>query len=145
MQRLIERQALRGAAEELRSDLQFLRAAAVSRGQPLWLSTTQNALGGSCYVIYAGVKGDCSCLPSGSTACAAGAQVLKTVGFDAGGNVQLQRASTFGIEPVRGAATPTATLTLFNRAGDAVRQIVNVMGRVRTCSPDALVPGYSAC
>jgi type IV fimbrial biogenesis protein FimT len=144
VQRWLERQALRGAADELRTDLQFLRAAAVSRGQMLWLGV-QNTPSGSCYVIYAGARGDCSCTPA-AAACAAGAEALKTVGFEAGGRLQLQSTTgLLGIEPVRGTATPTATFGVITRSGLSVRELVNVMGRVRACSPGGVVPGYKAC
>lgn len=144
MRRMIERQALRGAADELRADLQYLRTAAVSRGETLWLSV--HAANGSCYVMYAGNREDCSCEPAGVARCAAGAEALKVVGFGTGTAVQLQAtASLLGIEPLRGTVTPTATLKLIGRGGAAVHQLVNVMGRVRTCSPDAAVPGYKAC
>ena len=144
MRRLIERQGLKGAADELRTDLQYLRTAAVSRGQTLWLGVQSGE--GSCYVLYAGDRGDCRCEPSGTASCAAGAEPLKVVGFGMGSAVQLQgTASLLGIEPLRGTVTPTATLKLIGRSGDAVHQLVNVMGRVRTCSPSAAVAGYKAC
>jgi type IV fimbrial biogenesis protein FimT len=31
------------------------------------------------------------------------------------------------------------------RSGAAVHQIVNVMGRVRSCSPEPALPGFRAC
>jgi type IV fimbrial biogenesis protein FimT len=144
MQRMIDRQALRGAADELRTNLQYLRTAAVTRGQTVWLGL--QAANGGCYVLYAGGREDCSCEPSGAAHCAAGAEALKVVGFGAGSAVQLQAtASLLGIEPLRGTVTPTATFRLIGRGGEAVHQLVNVMGRVRTCSPGAAVPGYKAC
>jgi type IV fimbrial biogenesis protein FimT len=44
---------------------------------------------------------------------------------------------------VKGTVTPTASIQLRSAAGQ-LRQVVNVMGRVRTCTPDG-VPGYRAC
>jgi type IV fimbrial biogenesis protein FimT len=144
MHRMIERQALRGAADELRGDLQYLRTTAVSRGQTLWLALRSGE--GGCYVVYAGERGDCACQPSGTAACAPGAEPLKTVAFDARQGLQLQATTTWlGIEPVRGTVTPTATFKLVGRGGEAVHELVNVMGRVRTCSPGGVVPGYKAC
>lgn len=144
MRRMIDRQALRGAADELRTDLQYLRTAAVSRGRTLWLAV--QAGDGSCYVLYAGDRDECSCEPSGIARCAASAEALKVVGFASGGGVQLQAtAPLLGVEPLRGTVTPTATLRLLSRSGEAVHQLVNVMGRVRTCSPGASVSGYKAC
>jgi type IV fimbrial biogenesis protein FimT len=144
MRRMIERQMLRGAADGLRTDLQFLRTAAVSRGRTLWLGTQGG--NGSCYVLYAGGRGDCSCRPAGAAACAAGAEVLKVVGFEPDAAVQLPAGNTLlAVEPERGMVTPTATLKLVGRGGEAVHTLVNVMGRVRACSPGAAVPGFKAC
>jgi len=145
MRGLVERQALRGSADELRADLQLLRSASIGQGQRLWL-VVQAAAGGSCYLIHSGNNGDCRCDAGGQAACNEGAKALKTVGFRADGKVQLQStAAALAFEPVRGTLTPTATLKLVGRAGAAVHQVLNVMGRARACSPGGAVPGYKAC
>jgi type IV fimbrial biogenesis protein FimT len=48
-------------------------------------------------------------------------------------------------DPLHGTATPTATWRVIARDGRAIHHVVNVMGRVRSCSPDAAVPGHRAC
>jgi type IV fimbrial biogenesis protein FimT len=145
MRALMERQALRGSADELRADLHYLRSASISRGERLWLAVQAGAEG-SCYLIHTGHQGDCQCDASGQSTCNDGAQALKAVGFKPTGRVQLQSTSAaLGFEPARGTVTPTATLKLVNAAGDAVHQVLNVMGRVRACSPGGAVPGYNAC
>ena len=48
-------------------------------------------------------------------------------------------------DPVRGTSTPTATIQLKAASGMALHQVVNIMGRVRTCSPDPVVSGYKRC
>lgn len=145
MQRLIERQKLRGTADELRTDLQFMRAAAVARGEVVWLGVQRDS-GGSCYVVYAGDRGNCGCMPNGESRCTGNTEVLKSAGFDARSPVQLQSTTALvGIEPVRGMATPTVTLQLASRSGESVHEVVNVMGRIRACSPGGTVPGFQAC
>jgi type IV fimbrial biogenesis protein FimT len=145
MRSLIERQTLRGSADELRTDLHYLRSASISRGERLWLAVQAGA-DGSCYLIHSGHQGDCRCDASGHAACDGEAQALKAVGFKAGGRVQLQSTSgALAFEPARGTLTPTATLKLANAAGEAVHHVLNVMGRARSCSPGAKVPGYKAC
>ena len=47
-------------------------------------------------------------------------------------------------DPLHGTSTPTGTLRLVDDAGRAVHHVVNVMGRVRSCTP-AGVPGWRAC
>jgi type IV fimbrial biogenesis protein FimT len=46
---------------------------------------------------------------------------------------------------VRGTVTPTGTVTVATANGRALKQTVNIMGRVRSCSPDGAVLGYRAC
>ena len=45
---------------------------------------------------------------------------------------------------MHGTSTPTGTLRLVDSRGRAVHHVVNVMGRVRSCTP-AGVPGWRAC
>jgi type IV fimbrial biogenesis protein FimT len=45
----------------------------------------------------------------------------------------------------RGTVTPTGTLRLRLADGRAVHHVVNIMGRVRTCSPAGRVAGHPAC
>lgn len=141
-----DRQALRGAANELRADLQFLRSAAVARDRTLRFASSA-APSGSCYVLHAGSPGACSCDGTGRVACTGGTEVLKSVAFGLAGAPQLKASTAeIAIDPDRGTVTPTATLKLMSpRSGEAIEHVVNVMGRVRSCSPDARVPGYEAC
>ena len=145
MRELAERQALRGSADALRADLQLLRSTSLAQGQRLWLAV-QASGSGSCYLIHSGDKGDCHCDAAGQAACSEGARAYKAVGFRPDGSVQLQStAAALAFEPLRGTLTPTATLKLVGRAGEAVHEVLNVMGRARACSPAGRVPGYAAC
>ena len=142
---LLDRQALRGGADELRTDLQHLRAASIARGETLWFAT-QASTAGSCYVIHSGSSGDCRCDAGGHATCTGDAQALKAVGFRADGRLQLQStASALAFDPWRGTLTPTATLKLIGPHGEAVHQVMNVLARARTCSPGGSVGGYAAC
>jgi type IV fimbrial biogenesis protein FimT len=48
-------------------------------------------------------------------------------------------------DSAKGTSTPTGTLRLMGKDQRAVHLVVNIMGRVRSCSPDSAVPGYKAC
>ena len=54
-------------------------------------------------------------------------------------------AASVLFDPLHGTATPTGTLRVTGASGRAIHHIINVMGRVRSCSPQAAVPGYRAC
>ncbi|OYU94981.1 MAG: hypothetical protein CFE45_19905, partial [Burkholderiales bacterium PBB5] len=44
----------------------------------------------------------------------------------------------------KGTVTPTATLVVADRDGRSVRQVINIMGRLRACSPTGAA-GFSRC
>jgi len=143
-QSFIEKQRLDGAAAQLANDIQFARAEAVLRNTGLRLSV-QAKPWGSCYVIHSGAADQCSCSESGAAQCSDGAQQIKTVQLPAAESVALQGVGSILFDPLHGTSTPTGTLKLVSASGRAVHHVVNVMGRVRTCSPQGAVPGYAVC
>jgi len=147
-QHFIEKQRLDGAAAELASDIQFARAEAVLRNTGLRLSL-HGLPWGSCYVIHTGAKDQCRCAASGPAQCSGDAQQVKTVQLRADSRIALQgNVSSILFDPLHGTGTPSGTLKLVAASGRAVHHVVNVMGRVRTCSPRAAaapVAGYRAC
>jgi len=71
---------------------------------------------------------------------------IKTVRLPADERVGLQaNMGSIVFDPLHGTGTPTGTLRLTGRDGRAIHHVVNVMGRVRSCSPAGAVPGYRAC
>jgi type IV fimbrial biogenesis protein FimT len=136
---------LDGVAAQLATDIQFVRTDAVARNQPVRL-TFSNVAGGSCYVIHTGNAAQCSCGTTGPAVCSGGAQQLKTVQLPAGGPVSVA-ANTASVlfDPLHGTTSPTATVRVTATSGRAIHHVINVMGRVRSCSPLAAVPGYRAC
>lgn len=141
---LIERQRLDGVATQLASDLQFVRTEAVARNAPLRLSFYADAAG-SCYVIHTGSRTQCSCSGPQPAACSGGAVEVRTVYLPAGEGVALTAsASSILFDPLHGTSTPTGTARVTGAPG-AIHHVVNVMGRVRSCSPESSIPGYRAC
>jgi type IV fimbrial biogenesis protein FimT len=134
-----------GAAAQLETDIHFARSLAVTHNHSLRMSFHADTLG-TCYVVHTGDRDDCSCNADGSAACTGGASALRSVRFAPGAALEL-RANVGSIlfDPIKGTSTPTGTLRLQGRDDRRVHLVVNLMGRVRTCSPDAAVPGYRAC
>lgn len=145
MQQLVDARRLESAAAQLESELQFARSLAVARNDDVRLRFVQ-ANGGSCYVVHTGPSGSCTCAPAGTTSCGAGAELVRSAHFEPGGPLQVRSGTaSFGFEPVRGMVTPTATITLRTREGREQRLVVNIMGRVRSCTNGAQVPGTPRC
>lgn len=141
-----ERYRLEGHAQELTTDLYYLRSEAVARNKGLRISFGSDA-GGTCYVLHSGSAGDCSCASDGISQCtAADATVIKSLGLRNDRGVRIQpNVTSMLFDPVRGTTTPTGTVNITTASGKALRQIVNIMGRTKICSPNASVRGYEAC
>ncbi len=147
MARWVEQQRLLGAAQQLLGDLQFIRSEAVARQQGLRLTILPWA-GGSCYVLHSGSAHACTCGPLENTpaVCSGGATEVKTVRWNHHDKVALQSsAQSLRFDPWDGTSTPTASINISNTQGQVLRHVVNVMGRVRTCSPAGHVAGHAAC
>ncbi len=141
----LERQRLEGAASQLVSDLQFARTQAVMRNHGLRMSLHADA-GGSCYLIHTGTAADCHCGSDGSASCGADAQLLRSVALPANERIGLSGSVTsIHFDPLHGTSSPTGTLRLVAAGGRAIHHVVNLMGRIRSCSPQGAVPGYRAC
>jgi type IV fimbrial biogenesis protein FimT len=142
---LIDGRRLDAAATSLAADLQFVRTEAVARNRPIRLSVHTSG-SESCWIVHTGLAAQCSCQPAPPAVCAAGAAEIKTVRFDRLDRVSVQaNVASILFDPLHGTSTPTGTLRLVDPRGRAVHHVVNVMGRVRTCSPGGAVPGWRAC
>lgn len=139
-----ERRHLDGAAAQLETDLQHARGLAVARHHTLRIGFEAGPAG-SCYVVHTGTAGECSCSGGELPVCRPGAQALRSARFDPASLVLASNVTSIVFDPIKGTITPTATLRLTGSQGRSVHLVVNIMGRVRTCSPSASTPGYPAC
>ena len=138
---------LAGAAAQVETDVQFARGQAVAFNRTVQL-TLRETDGATCYIVHTGPAADCHCSGQepGASACENGSRLLRAVSFVSQGMVQVRSASkSVTFDPVRGTVTPTATLRVEARDGGRIHQIVNLLGRVRNCSPQASVEGERAC
>ena len=138
-----------GLAAQLATDVQFTRSESILRNEALRLSFYSEAWG-SCYVVHSGARDQCSCSAGSSAAtCIEDATQIKTVRVptSAGASVQANVSSIL-FDPLHGTSTPTGTLRVRSPAVGSIHHVVNVLGRVRTCSPDGpapAIPGYRVC
>ncbi|WP_395699198.1 GspH/FimT family pseudopilin [Aquabacterium sp.] len=139
------RQALHAEAAALETDIHLARSSAVAMNQIVRLDT--QALGGSsCYIVHTGSAHACECSGQGLAHCTGDAQILRVSEQRRDGSVRLTTTKvSLAFDPQRGTVTPTATLKLADAQGRALHQIVNIMGRVRSCSPQPAALGVRAC
>lgn len=136
-----ERRQLEAVAAQLETDIHHARSLAAAHGVPVRITFGRDSAG-SCHVIHTGSAGACSCdTATGAALCAAPAQPLQSArsAVDVDANV---RSMLF--EADRGTVTPTATIRVQSGAG-AIHQVVNIMGRVRSCSPAPALTGHRVC
>ena len=146
LQDLIARQTLLAQAAELETDLFFARAQAQIQMAAVRFSVHPVGANGSCYIVYRGDNGACDCTGEGRTQCMAGAEVLRVVNPSRRAGItlaELDRPLTF--DAGVGTVTPTATLRLTDADGRAVNQVINLMGRVRSCTPNPAWGGLRRC
>lgn len=137
---------LAGAAAELRTDLQFARMQAVALNHTVRVSLRAD-VGAGCYVVHTGDAGQCDCAAvAPQPVCTGAAQALRHVVLPLAGSVRLESGNrSLAFEPEKGTVSPTATLRLRSGDGEALHQVVNILGRVRTCAATQGLPGYAAC
>ena len=143
---LLARQTLLAQAAELETDLVLARAQALIHLESIRFSVHQTAAGASCYVVYSGPAGSCDCLGSGQSRCEDGGQVLRVADTSRRAGITLANlARPLTFDAGLGTVTPTATLRLSDNEGRTVHQVINLVGRVRTCTPNPSWGGLRRC
>ncbi len=139
-------QRLQAAAALLETDIHLARSTAISTGQPVRLVVQALQAGGSCYLLHTGASNACECTAQGEARCEAGARLLRIEPLPAASGVSLAAiAHPLVFDGRKATVTPTATLRLASQDGRAIHQVVNIMGRVRSCTPSGAVGGLRAC
>ena len=142
---LKQQQTLFGIAAELASDLHFARSEAVARQEGVRF-TAASVGGGSCVLIHTGANGDCQCAAGGAAQCGNGAALVKSAFFPSTSGVSVGvNVLAIRFDPRNGMATPAGSVTISTVSGKALRHVVNMMGRVRTCSPGGSAIGAKPC
>jgi type IV fimbrial biogenesis protein FimT len=136
----LQKRRFEGVAAEVTTEVNFARGAAVALGRGTWLGYRQVG-GGSCAIVFVGGKADCTCSADGLPVCAPGGQPLKTTLHP----VPVSVGAPIRFDPINGSVTPTATIRVELAAGKELHHKVNIMGRVRACSPAGAVKGYPVC
>lgn len=140
-----DKRRLESAVAQVETELQFARSEAVARSQTVRVAFVSSA-GGMCYVIHAGSPRQCSCDAEGRSVCSSGAEVLRSAFHPLSGGVQVASSATeIGFDATHGTVTPTTTLRFQNRQGDRLNVVINLVGRIRSCSPSTVINGRASC
>jgi type IV fimbrial biogenesis protein FimT len=142
---LRDRQRLQAVAGQLETEVFHARSLAVARNQVLRLSFGDTS-GPGCWVLHTGATAaGCTCDGQGVVTCQPGVQALRSEALPPVRGLRLRsNVSAMAFEPQRGTVTPTGTLRLEGGSGTQVNLVVNVMGRLRACSPNGTA-GWNPC
>ena len=141
------RTGVAGVAHEFEALLQQARAHAWATGESVQLAF-EAAAAGACLLVHTGERGACRCpansaLPTPAADCAAGARLLQHAWWPAGAGVSVSaNVAAMRLDALHGTVSPAGTVRVASPLGPALHQVVNVMGRVRTCVP-AAAPAWS--
>jgi type IV fimbrial biogenesis protein FimT len=141
------RSGVAGVAHEFEALLQQARAHAWATGESVQLAF-EAAGSGACLLAHTGERGACRCpatstLPAPAGTCASGARLLQQAWWPAAAGVSVTaNVSAMRLDALHGTVSPAGTVRVASPLGPALHQVVNVMGRVRTCVP-ATAPAWS--
>ena len=142
---LLQRRALAGLSAELRADLHRARSEAVARRQGVRVEVRAME-GGSCWLAYAGTADGCRCAAVADAVCDPGATLVSHRFVEARSGLTVSSSvAALRFDPRLGTATPSGTLRVSTSGGAAVHLVVNLAGRVRSCSVGGALAGVPAC
>ena len=141
---MLENHRVASTAAQLRTDFHFARSLASSGSQSVRITFGSGPA--TCYVIHTGAANDCQCTASGKAVCKGTARALRVASFDADGPVSVaSNSKSMLIDHQHATVTPTGTMQVRGRQGTVMHLVVNIMGRVRSCSAAGNVPGQPLC
>ncbi len=143
LREFLELRRLRSASADWSRVVVAARHWAFSQRQAAWLELHE-AGPAACLVLHNGQRGDCGGCGE-QLRCRAGAQVLAhsaplPLHLDGSGT-----STSLAWRPGERTVSPTGTLRLSLPDGRALHHVVNLVGRLRVCSPDGLVTGFAPC
>jgi len=126
-------------------DLQQARSEAVLRTGAVQFRFSRHPKG-SCYIIHAGASGDCRCSDAGQAVCNADGLPIKLEWFPGQTRISVSaNISNLSFQARQGAVTSTGSIDITGDDGQAIRHVVSIAGRVRSCSPDGSFKNLTKC
>lgn len=136
MRDIRQRNRLHAVASELYVDLQFARSESVRSGSSIHLSFSDSA-DGSCYWMHIGKTTDCACDNTGKVSCATAGALIRAHWLPSSSATQIRsNVGRMTFKGEQGTVSSAGTIEVSHRDGPVVRQVVSIMGRIRSCSPD---------
>ncbi|RTL39000.1 MAG: hypothetical protein EKK53_17835 [Burkholderiales bacterium] len=145
MHRLRERVLLRATADALGDDLRLAREESVRLNRPVFFRISGKGAG-ACYLLHLGSPNGCDCAGGRPQCVGPGASVIKATWLAPGQALRL----TSNIESMaflrsRGSVSPTGSIEVRLNEREAIRVVVAITGRVRSCYTSAPIGNLRPC
>lgn len=145
LEQLKQRQRLQLVAQTVMTDLQQARSEAVERATPVQFRFSQHPQG-SCYVLHTGASGLCRCEDDGKPVCTGAGGLLKSQWIPSSQRLTVRaNVSNLSFQARQGAVTSTGSVDIQSSNNEAIRQVVSIAGRVRSCSSQGRVGNLPQC
>jgi type IV fimbrial biogenesis protein FimT len=145
LEQLRSRQSVQLMAQTVMTDLQQARSEAITRAGTVHFRVSQHS-GGSCYLIHTGSSGACRCDDTGQAVCSAAGQLIKQEWLPSSRRLTVRaNVSSMSFQAQQGTVTSTGSIDIGTDKGQAIRHVVSIAGRVRSCSPDASFKTMPKC
>ena len=132
-------------AQTVMTDLQQARSEAITRAGAVHFRFSQHGAG-SCYLIHTGSSGACRCVDEGQTVCSAAGQLIKQEWVPSSRKLSVSaNVSSMSFNPRQGTVTSTGSIDIGASNGQAIRHVVSIAGRVRSCSPNGSFKTMPKC
>jgi len=142
---LRQQMQLRARAEQLASDLRLARAEAVRLAEPVHFRISGKG-SEACYLLHRGPLNGCECAAGAARCTQPGGAILKTEWLPPGQPVRItSNAETLTFQFSQGLVTQTGSVDLRLSSGEAIRQVVAITGRVRSCYIGRAVVNMPRC
>lgn len=138
---LLQLRRLQAASADWARVVHAARHWSFQQNRPVWLET--QGAEAACLLLHDGMRG--ACKGCSNPSCHSGARVLAVTPTLPPGIAASTNSTSLLWNPAERTVTPTATLRLESQDGRAVHHVVNLAGRLRSCSPGGLVAGMSPC
>ncbi len=137
----LEMRRLKAASSHWSALIQSARHWAFTLNRPVRLEFQAGTA--PCLVLHTGARGACS--GCAGSPCSSGAQRLGTTPPLPHALAASASSTSLVWSPTDRTVTPTGTLRLELPDGRALHHVVNLVGRLRVCSPGGMVQGVSTC
>ena len=145
MGKLHQEQKLRATSEALATDLRFARSEAARLGDSVFFRISGKGAN-ACYVLHTGAKDDCDCAGGEAVCKKSGSEIIKAEWLPTSQPVRISsNAETLQFQLHQGLVTQTGTIELRLDGGSAIRQVVAITGRVRSCSVGTRMGALPKC